>query len=240
MPDGAECCSATTCWGGSIPSHHFWHLKRASSKVRCSCLEDRIEPAPHSSCCHASGRHSYDGYFTGGWFPPGGSPCVCHQAIFVQLKWTIHQALVSQHIKSYRYSWNYEHHYKSYVHKNDARLPDQNDRNLQRIVPSTLIMRHNWETVRKQCLSKPFKPLLAASRGASFIIWKPTAMCVSSKHSLIANHSISLFKCISDCNPTIYDVRICKEESMSPVPASVASQAAFWGSRCTKQCCITS
>lgn len=39
----------------SIPSHHFWHLKRASSKVRCSCLEDRIEPAPHSSCCHASG-----------------------------------------------------------------------------------------------------------------------------------------------------------------------------------------
>lgn len=65
--------------------------------------------------------------------------------------------------------------YKSYVHKNDARLPDQNDRNLERIVSSSLIMRHNWETVRKQCFSKTFKPLLAASHGASFTILKPTA-----------------------------------------------------------------
>ena len=100
----------------SIPSNHFWNLKRASSKVRCSCLEARIETSPAQQLlpCIWKRWHSYDGYFTGWWFPPkGGSPWVCHQAIFVQRKWAIHQALVSQHYKSYCYSWNYEHHTKA-------------------------------------------------------------------------------------------------------------------------------
>ena len=56
------------------------------------------------------------------------------------------------------------------------------------------------DTTRKLSANSPYQNLevlLAAPRGASFTI-------IVCNHSLIANHSISLFKCISDCNPTTY------------------------------------
>ena len=106
----------------SIPSNHFWHLKRASSKVRCSCLEDRIEPAPHSSCCHASGSV--------------GIRCVAEVDHTPSVSFSTYQELL--HLMKLWTSC------KSYVHKNDARLPDQNDRNLERILrTSSGCLRHN-------------------------------------------------------------------------------------------------